>query len=131
MASRIEAIQAYRPKIELGKRADLGDLVDVIAARTGLNEGDVRQVLTELRDAVVFFNRRGEPVKVAGLGTYTPTIQLDGTLGVGHRADMEIKRQLNVPGEFDGDIENRKNIGKTSDDLVAMWNEDHPDDPVT
>jgi hypothetical protein len=70
-------------------------------------------------------------VKVEGLGTYTPTIKLDGTLGVGHRADIAIKRALNVPGEFDGDIENRENVGKTSDDLIAMWNEDHPDDPVT
>lgn len=109
MASRIQAINEYRPRIELGKRADIDDLVDLIAARTGLNEGDVRQVLLELRDAVVFFTLRGQPVKLEGLGTYTPTVKLDGKFGVGHRADSHIKRQLNIPGEFDGDIKHRPN----------------------
>ena len=72
MASRIQAINEYRPRIKLGKRADIDDLVDMISARTGLNEGDVRQVLLELRDAVVFFNLRAQPVKLEGLGIYTP-----------------------------------------------------------
>ncbi len=130
MASRITAINTYRPRIELGRSADIDNLVDMIAARTGLNEGDVRQVLLELRDAVIFFNRRGESVKLEGLGIYTPSIKLDGTLTVGHRADNDITKALNIPGEFEGHIKNRENIGKTSDDLIAMWNEDHPDDPV-
>jgi hypothetical protein len=28
------------------------------------------------------------------------------------------------------EIANRENVGKTVDDLVAMWNQAHPDDPV-
>jgi hypothetical protein len=120
MASKIKAINAYMPRIDLGRRVEIDELVDLIAARTGLNEGDVRQVMLEMRDAVIFYNKQGRPVKLEGLGTYTPVIQLDG----------EIKKQLNVPGEFNGEIENRDNIGKSSDELVTMWNEDHPDDPV-
>jgi hypothetical protein len=118
------------PRVELGRRVDIDEMVDLIAARTGLNEGDVRQVMLEMRDVVIFYNKQGRPVKLEGLGIYTPVIQLDGEIKIGHRADMEIKKQLNVPGEFNGEIENRENVGKTSDDLVAMWNEEHPDDPV-
>lgn len=130
MASRIKAINAYRPYIVRGRRAEMDELVDLIASRTGLNEGEIRQVLLELRDSVTFFNRQGRGVKLEGLGTYTPTINLDGTFGIGHRADMNIKNRLNAPGEFRGEIENRENIGKSSDELVAMWNAEHPDDPV-
>ena len=130
MASRIKAINAYRPKIELGKRAGTDDLVDLIATRTGLGEGDVRQMLIELRDVTIFFLQRGQPVKLEGLGTYTPKVDLSGVFGVGHRADNALKNALNIPGEFKGDIAKRDNIGKTSDDLVAMWNAEHPDDPV-
>ena len=130
MASRIKAINAYMPRIELGRRAEMDELIDLIAARTGLNEGEVRQVLLEMRDAVLFYNLQGRGVKLEGLGTYTPIIQLDGDFKVGHRADVALKKGLNAPGEFRGDIENSENIGKTGDDLVAMWNEDHPDDPV-
>ena len=130
MASKIKAINAYGPKIKLGKRAETDDLVEFIARSTGLNESGVRQVLLELRDTVLFFTLRGQPVKLEGLGTYTPKISLDGTLGIGHRADVALKHGLNQPGAFKGEIENRENIGKTSDDLIAMWNEAHPDDPV-
>ena len=130
MASRIKAINAYMPNIKLGKRAELDDLVSFIARSTNLNEGSIRQVLTELRDAVVFFNLRGQPVQLEGLGTYTPAIDLDGVINVGHRADTYIKDHLNVSGEFKGEIERRENIGKSGDDLAAKWNADHPEDPV-
>ncbi len=53
-------------------------LVEFIARSTGLNESGVLQVLLELRDAVIFFNRRGQPVKLKRWGTYTPTVGLDG-----------------------------------------------------
>jgi hypothetical protein len=108
----------------------MDEMIDLIAARTGLNEGEVRQVLLEMRDAVLFYNLQGRAVKVEGLGTYTPIVQLDGDFKVGHRADVALKKGLNAPGEFRGEIENRENIGKTGDELVAMWNEEHPDDPV-
>ena len=130
MASRIKAINAYMPDIKLGKRAELNDLVEFIARSTGLNEGSIRQVLTELRDAVVFFARRGQPVQLEGLGTYTPTIDLEGVINIGHRADTYIKNHLNGDGAFEGEILRSENIGKSGDDLVALWNADHPDDVV-
>lgn len=119
------------PDIKLGKRAELNDLVEFIARSTGLNESTIRQVLIELRDTVVFFNLRGQPVQLEGLGTYTPTIDLEGAINVGHRADTYIKGHLNAAGAFKGDIMRREYIGKSGDDLVAIWNADHPDDPVT
>jgi hypothetical protein len=130
MANRIKAINAYLPKLVLGKRAETTDLVEFIARSTGLNEGSIRQVLLELRDAVSFFNVRGQAVSLEGLGTYTPTIDLDGTINVGHRADNALKNRLNTPGAYKGEIQQRENIGTTSDELVARWNAEHPDDPV-
>jgi hypothetical protein len=114
----------------LGKTAQLDELVSYLADRTGLNEGEIRLVMTELRDAVVFFNRTGRGVKLEGLGTYAPKIDLEGNFGVSHRLDSRIRDDLNAPGTFGGTIINRENIGKTSDELVALWNEEYPDDPV-
>lgn len=130
MANRIKAINAYRPRIDLGKRIGMHDLVIYIADRTGLNEGEIQQVLLEMRDAVAFFTLRGQPVKLDGLGTYTPTIDLQGTFGIGHRADTSLKNRLNTPGAFQGTILNRENIGKTSAELINRWNAEHPNDPV-
>jgi len=38
--------------------------------------------------------------------------------------------ELSTPGASQGYIINAENIGENSDDLAAMWNEAHPDDPV-
>ena len=130
MASRINAIQAYCPRIKNGTMVEMDQLVEFISRSTGLNESGVRHVLLELRDTVVFFNRRGQPVKLEGLGIYRPTIGLDGKLNVAHRPDAHLRLQINVDRAFRGEVENAEYIGSTSDELVTQWNEDHPDDPV-
>jgi hypothetical protein len=129
MASRIRAINAYRPRVELGRTVQFKELVAHIASRTGLNTGQIIQALMELRDAVIFFNGQGRGVKLEGLGTYLPNIQLDGSFDVQHRLSRDIKRELNAR-PFTGTILNRGNVGKTPDELVAQWNAEHPDDPV-
>ena len=119
MANRIKAINAYMPSIVLGKRIVMSDIVAYIAHSTGLNEGAIRQVLAELRDAVIFFLLHGQPVQLEGLGTYTPTIDLTGQIGIGHRADVNIKYRLNDTGAFKAEIDNREYIPSTSSGQAA------------
>lgn len=130
MATRIQAINAIRPRIKLGKRVGTDELVAYIARSTGLNESGVRQVLLELRDTTLFFNLRGQPVYLEGLGTYTPSVNVDGKVKVSHRADIKLKNGLNAGGAFKGNIVHAENTGKTSAELVALWNTAHPDDQV-
>jgi hypothetical protein len=130
MANRIVAINTYRPRLKLGNTVQMAELVEYIADRTGLNTGDLQIALSELSAAVGFFNKRGEGVKIPSLGTYLPKIALDGSLNVSHRLDRKIKNRLNIPGAYIGDILNRDNIGKTPEQLIALWNQDNPTDPV-
>jgi hypothetical protein len=46
-------------------------------------------------------------------------MRLDGSLDAQHRLDPAIRKGLN-----------RKHIGKTADELVVLWNAEHPDDAV-
>jgi len=130
MANRIAAIQQYRPRIQYGETVQKAELVRYLSDRTGVNEGEVSMMLAELRDAVIFFNRSGRGVKLEGLGTYLPNIDLGGVFDISHRQDAFIKAALNTPNTFTGAILNREYIGKTANDLVAKWNSEHPDDPV-
>jgi hypothetical protein len=130
MAKRIQAVSAYRPKLEKVRTVSTIELSEYIAGRTGLNRGEISNVLSEMNEAIIFFNRQGISVKLDGLGTFWPTIQLDGMLRTNLRKDVSFVKALNVVGAFSGDIINRRNIGKSMDDLVTMWNEEHPDDPV-
>ncbi len=131
MAEKIVAINAYRPKIKLGKRAELKEIVEIIAGRNTLNEGQVYLALKEFRDVVAYLAKIGRSAHIEGLGTYTPKISIDGTYSISHRLHSEIKDELNKNRAFQGEVLNKDNIGKTSEELVTMWNTDNPDDQVT
>ncbi len=93
-------------------------------------EGSIDQTIKELRDQIIEFCRAGRAIKVEGLGTFTPSIDLEGNFAISFRPDTAFGNGLNVPGIFTGTIINRENIGKTSEELVVMWNEKNPDDQV-
>ena len=130
MAPRIKAVNAYRPKIEQGNTVQKPELIRAVSRATSLVEGSVDQAIKEVRDQLIEFCRAGRAVKVDGLGTFTPTIDLEGKFAISFRADPALNYGMNVPGTFSGTILNRSNIGKTSDDLVSMWNTEYPDDQV-
>lgn len=130
MAKRIVAINMYRPQLELGSTVQMDELIRYLTSRTGLSRGQVSLVLNELSDAVTFFNRAGRGVKLERLGTYLPSIQLDGSFDIEHRTGRELKDSLNAPGTFTGSIRNKANIGKGVDELIGLWNSEHADDPV-
>ncbi len=98
--------------------------------RTGLNTGEILFVVYELRDAILMAHRHGQPVKVEGLGTFTPTIRMDGSLDILFRPEADMLNKLNDRTKLFATILNKANIGKTTDDLVAKWNKEHPDDLV-
>jgi len=45
-------------------------------------------------------------------------------------SERPIPQNTSAPGAFSGEFESRANIGKSADDLVAIWDTEHPDDPV-
>ncbi|CAG0982271.1 hypothetical protein ANAEL_01815 [Anaerolineales bacterium] len=130
MAPLIKAVNAYRPRIEQGNTVQKPELIRAVSRATSLVEGSVDQAVKEVRDQIVEFCRAGRAVKVDGLGIFTPTVDLEGYFAISFRADPSLNHGLNMPGTFSGKIINREFIGKTSDELVAKWNEDHTDDPV-
>lgn len=130
MAPRIKAINAYRPRVEQGNTVQKPELIRALSRATGLVEGSIDQATKELRDQIIEYNRAGRAVKVEGLGTFSPSIDLDGTLSINFRADPALNHGINIPGVFSGTIINREFIGLTSDELIAKWNAEHPDDQI-
>lgn len=130
MAHRIQVISISRPRIEQGNTVQKAELLRYLSRATSIVEGVLNLVITELRDQLIEFLLSGRAVKIEGLGTWTPNVSLDGTIGLQYRADPALTRALKVRGMFTGKIQNRENLGKTPDELVAQWNELHPDDPV-
>lgn len=129
MADRIQAINTYCPKIELQKRANLQMVLDYISGSTNLVPSVAKQSIFELQRAIIHFARMGKTVKIDGLGTWIPSMKLDGSLQIGIRPDDEFKNNLNA-GHFHGEVINKDMIGESPENLIERWNREHPDDPV-
>lgn len=127
---RIKAVSLYSPKVIQPGTADMKDLVTIIAGRSNLNEGTIFNVLKELGAVIPYFFQQGRAVKIESLGTFTLRIALDGSFSISHLPDKNLKATINTDNWFKGKIKNKDMIGKTTDDLVARWNSEHPDDPI-
>jgi len=57
-------------------------------------------------------------------------MHVDGDLDIIFRPEPDMLRQLNNPTMLYAKILNKKNIGKSADQLIAQWNKEHPDDLV-
>ena len=130
MAKLIQAVGAYGPRVEVARTVQTRQIAEYIASRTSLNRGEIEGILRELNEAITFFTKQGDAVKLENVGTFTPTIDLGGVLDVGFRLDTSIDGALNATGAFTGEVANRENVGKSSADLKQLWNTAHPDDLI-
>lgn len=130
MAHMMKAIQAYSPRVTISRMVQINEIVNYIADRTGLNTGTILYVMMELRDSLLTYTGMGYSVKLPGLGSYAPTIDKEGTFGINHTSDKRLLQKLNAPDRFTGDIRNKDMIGKSIDDFIERWNEEHPKDKV-
>jgi len=108
MAPRIKAVNAYRPRIEQGNTVQKPELIRAVSRATSLVEGTVDQTIKEVRDQIIEFCRAGRAVKVDSLGTFSPSIDLEGNLAISFRPDPAFANSLNVPGIFTETILNRE-----------------------
>lgn len=130
MAKFIEAIRRYGPRLKLNSTVPLRELAHWISMRTSLNENEVLMVLQELKAAILYFNCLGTPVKLPGLGRFSPSIAVNGTYRINLRLDSELRDRINFPKAFSGRIENRGNVGIAKEDLKSLWDAENPSDPL-
>jgi hypothetical protein len=103
--------------------------VDLASQLTNLSPDVIKNVQESRRETLIGLLLDGRRVHTGG-ATYSLSIDLQGTLSVKVQADSRIAHLANQKKDVQGRTANAENTGKTSDELVAMWNEEHPDDPV-
>lgn len=130
MATLLQAVVAYGPELDLNRLAELSQIAEWMSSRTGLNKSEIVMMLQELNDAIIYFNKNGIPVQLPGVGIFRPSINGKGKLRVTFRPDVSLGKALNAPGAYLGEIKNRQNIGLTNLELKALWDADHPTDPL-
>src|SRR6266542_3888888 len=100
MSNILQAVGQYGPKLELKPTAQLETLSKWMAMRTGLNKSEVMMVFQESSEAILYFCKSGQPVKIEGVGTFTPSINREGEVLINFRADMALKNGINGPATY-------------------------------
>jgi hypothetical protein len=103
--------------------------MELITRRTTLSAGVVKNLQESEVETLIDLLKEGRPVHT-GVAIFTPVIDSQGNLSVSVRVDKRITTALNAPGAFTGKISNSGNIGMTSEEVAALWNREHPDNPV-
>ncbi|MCP4529222.1 MAG: hypothetical protein GY833_25430 [Aestuariibacter sp.] len=129
MAKKIQAIQKFGPKLRLGRAADEDEYIDLVTRNSGVSRGEVLQIEAEDVEALIYLLKQGRPVHTT-TAIYTPIIKQDGHIDVNVRLRGGVEGQLNVPGEFKGDVVNADNIGKSTDELCDQWDVEFPGDLI-
>ena len=129
MAKLIQAFAAYGPRVDLIEAADPKRFMELITQRTTLSAGVVKNVQESEVETLISLLKEGRSVRT-GIATFRPTIDAQGNLSVSVRVDKRITAALNAADAFTGKIHNGGNIGKTTDEIVHIWNQAHPDDMI-
>jgi len=129
MAQLIQAFSKYGPKIDLMEAADPRRFMDLITQRTTLSAGVVKNVQESEVETLIGLLKEGRSVHT-GVAIFRPTIDAQGNLSVNVRLDKRITSALNAPGAFTGKVNNSANVGKTTEEFVSIWNEEHPTDMI-
>jgi len=126
----MQAVRDYGPKVKLNPTAQLDQITAWMAMRTGLNKSEVQMVLQESNEAILYFNAQGTPVKFPGVGTFTPSVNREGTLKINFRADANLRKRINGPDAYTGRMNNKGRAGMENEKYKELWDADHPDDPL-
>ena len=129
MAKLIQAFAAYGPRVDLMEAADPKRFMELITQRTTLSTGVVKNVQESEVETLIGLLKEGRSVHT-GVAVFRPTIDAQGNLSISVKVDKRITAALNVPGAFTGKVTNNGNIGKTTGEIVHIWNQAHPEDMI-
>ena len=128
MSKKIQVWAAYGPKIALGDPMTEVDVVENMVAATNQSKGSLLGVLSELDVQIEAGLKAGRIVRLPNGMRFVPIGKKDGTIDIGVYISAELEKKVNAG--FRGKWLNSENIGKTEAELVAIWNEEHPDDQL-
>ena len=128
MAKPIQAWASLGPRIALTDPMTEAEMIDNIVAATNQSKGSVLAVLSELDVQIESGLKAGRIIYLPNGTHFEPIGKKDGSVSVGVRIHTGLNRRINAG--FRGKWINSQNIGKSEDEIVALWNELHPNDLI-
>ncbi len=130
MATVYDVIQQYRPELELKETVSTEEAIQYLVEEEELDAATVREVFEGLTAMLFWFLVRGRPVKLPGLGSIKPVIDLDGTIHAQIDTHPDLVSEMNEPEAYRAGIKRKENIGLDLDQLIEKWNSSHPNQQI-
>ena len=128
MAAKIKMWRELGPRLAPQTPMESEEIIEDLIAGTNQTRGSVLAVLSELDALIIKALKAGRIVKLPNGTIYRPIGKRDGKIKITVRVNPRITSDVNK--DFRGKWINAQNIGKSEAELIAQWNELHPDDPV-
>ncbi len=128
MAKKIKMWRKLGPRLTPATPMESEDVVDNLVAATNESRGSLLSTLSELDVLLERGLKSGRIVRLPNGTTYRPSINKDGHIKVSVKLPTRVLKRIN--NEFRGEVTNAANIGKTQAEMIALWNESYPEDPI-
>lgn len=129
MATKFHATQAYSPRIKLSEPVEINEVSDFISGRSSYKRGMIKDILSEMAECFIHFFHTRQPVKLEEVGIFRPVMAKDGSIRINFKPDKRLLKKLSNKG-INGPIKCKEMIGKSDEEFIARWNEEHPDDKI-
>ncbi|MBN1449651.1 MAG: hypothetical protein JW963_01435 [Anaerolineales bacterium] len=128
MTNKIKAWARFGPRLEPKDPMDPEEIIENMVKATNQSRGSVLAVLSELDVQLESGLKAGRAVRLPNGTHYRPVGKKDGSVDIQVRVNPAIDRNVNV--NFRGKWRNAENIGKSEAEIIALWNEAYPEEPI-
>jgi hypothetical protein len=104
------------------------EIIENVINATNQSRGSVLAVLAELDVQLEGGLKAGRIVRLPNGTHFEPIGKKNGSIDINVRVNPAVTKRVNT--EFRGTWLNGENIGKTEDEMIALWNEKYPADPI-
>lgn len=128
MAKKIQMWGELGPRLAPTKAVEPEDVIETLVATTNQTRGSILAVLAELDVVLENGLKNGQIVKLPNGTTFRPVGKKDGTIDIKVRFSSRLSKAINSGKR--AEWVNAGNIGKSEEEMIALWNEAHPDDLI-
>ena len=105
------------------------EVIENVMTATNQSKGSVLAVLAELDVQIQAGLKAGRIVRLPNGLRFEPVGKKDGYVNIAVNVSNEMDTAVN--STFRGKWINAENIGKSESEMIALWNEKHPEDPIS
>ena len=129
MARKIQIWSKYGPRIALGSPMMPEEIIENVVGATNQSKGSVLAVLAELDVQITAGLKAGRIVRLPNGTRFEPVGKRDGYVNIVVNVSNDLDNSVN--SQFRGKWINAENIGKSEEEMIELWNAEHPEDLIS